>query len=85
MFDMEIIESFRFSSVTINKTVELENNTDTLKRLSTSDKPNNQTKLANISSVPLPPGQIKCNILKGNLFVLRLSFFLFAKTQRHSH
>ncbi|XP_037028914.1 band 4.1-like protein 4B isoform X2 [Bradysia coprophila] len=49
--------------VTINKTVEMDNNTDTLKKLSTSEKPNNQTKLANTGG-PLLPGQIKCNILK---------------------
>lgn len=42
----------------------MDNNTDTLKKLSTSEKPNNQTKLANTSG-PLLPGQIKCNILKG--------------------
>lgn len=51
--------------VTVNKTSDLENNTDTLKKLSAGDKPNNQTKFANIGSSPLPPGQIKCNILKG--------------------
>lgn len=43
----------------------MENNTDTLKKLSSSDKPNNQIKLANAGGTPLPPGQIKCNILKG--------------------
>lgn len=53
--------------VTVNKTSDLENNTDTLKKLSAADKPNNQTKLANIGGTPLPPGQIKCNILKGKL------------------
>lgn len=52
--------------VTINKTSELETNTDTLKKLSAvpSEKPNNQMKITNAPS-PLPPGQIKCNILKG--------------------
>lgn len=60
-------------SVTINKTSDLDNNTDTLKKLSSSssaaaaaDKPNNQTKLASISGTPLPPSHMKCNILKGN-------------------
>lgn len=46
----------------INKTSDLDNNTDTLKELS---KPNNQTKLASVSGAPLLPSQIKCNILKG--------------------
>lgn len=55
-----------FNSVTINKTSDLDNNTDTLKRLSVADKPNNQTKLASIGGTPLPPSQIKCNILKGS-------------------
>ncbi|XP_031620014.1 band 4.1-like protein 5 [Contarinia nasturtii] len=50
--------------VTINKTSDLDNNTDTLKRLSVADKPNNQTKLASIGGTPLPPSQMKCNILK---------------------
>lgn len=60
--------------VAVNKTSDLENNTDTLKKLSAADKPNNQTKLANIGGTPLPPGQIKCNILKGNVrFELNLS------------
>lgn len=43
----------------VNKTSELENNTGTL---------NNKTKLANIGGTPLPPSQIKCNILKGKIF-----------------
>lgn len=53
--------------VTINKTSELETNNDTLKKLATStgEKPNNQIKLSNAAIIPLPPGQIKCNILKG--------------------
>lgn len=60
--------------VIVNKTSDLENNTDTLKKLSSSssaaaDKPNNQTKLANISGTPLPPGEIKCSILKGKQHV----------------
>ncbi|KAJ6637703.1 Band 4.1-like protein 5 [Pseudolycoriella hygida] len=52
--------------VTINKTLEMDNNTDTLKKLSTSEKPNNQMKIANTggTAFPLLPGQIKCNILK---------------------
>lgn len=62
-----------FNSVTINKTVELENNTDTLKRLSISDRPNNQTKLVNVGGTALPPGQIKCNILKGIFIILKLN------------
>ena len=51
--------------ITINKTSELETNNDTLKKLSTKEKPNNQIKLPNTANA-LPPGQIKCNILKGN-------------------
>lgn len=53
------------SSVTINKTSDLDNNTDTLKKLTSADKPNNQSKLASTGGTPLPPSQIKCNILKG--------------------
>jgi hypothetical protein len=48
----------------INKTTELEINTDNLKRIS-NDKPNNQIKLSNVAAT-LMPDQIKCNILKGN-------------------
>lgn len=55
--------------MTINKTVELDNNTDTLKRLSITDRPNNQTKLVNVGGTPLQPGQIKCNILKGKFLI----------------
>lgn len=74
--------------VTINKTSELETNNDTLKKLATStgEKPNNQIKLSNAAITPLPPGQIKCNILKGRISVAKSSiqlmikycFFLFA-------
>lgn len=47
----------------------MDHNTETLKRLSsTSEKPNNQVKLANVGAGALPPGHIKCNILKGMLF-----------------
>ncbi|XP_050068894.1 tyrosine-protein phosphatase 1 isoform X2 [Anopheles maculipalpis] len=62
--------------ITINKTSELETNNDTLKKLATSphvEKPNNQIKLSNSAAaaagggVPLPPGQIKCNILKARV------------------
>lgn len=55
--------NFVYSRVTVNKTSDLENNTDTLKKL--TDKPNNQLKLATVGGTPLPPGQMKCNILKG--------------------
>jgi band 4.1-like protein 5 len=55
--------------LSVNKTSELDTHTDTLKKLSsaaTNEKPNNQTKLANVGGgTPLPPGQMKCNILKG--------------------
>lgn len=50
----------------------MDHNTETLKRLSNAnmsmmvEKPNNQVKLANVGGTPLPPGHIKCNILKGN-------------------
>uniref|UniRef100_A0A1A9UFM1 Moesin/ezrin/radixin homolog 1 n=1 Tax=Glossina austeni TaxID=7395 RepID=A0A1A9UFM1_GLOAU len=53
--------------VTINKTFDMEHNTETLKRLSNSDKPNNQVKLANVGGSALPPGHIKCNILKARV------------------
>lgn len=46
----------------------MDNNNDTLKKLSSSDKPNNQTKIANVGAAPIPPGQMKCNILKGIKF-----------------
>jgi hypothetical protein len=52
--------------VGINKTSELEMNTDTLKKFS-NDKPNNQIKLISTGAVALPPSQIKCNILKGEI------------------
>jgi len=52
--------------VTINKTFDMDHNTETLKRLSNNnEKPNNQVKLANVGASALPPGNIKCNILKG--------------------
>lgn len=53
--------------MTINKTSDLDNNTDTLKKLTAADKPirNNQTKVASIGGAPLAPSQMKCNILKG--------------------
>lgn len=65
--------------VTINKTVEMDNNTDTLKKLSSSEKPNNQTKLANTggTAFPLLPGQIKCNILKGWSIAYFISWTFF--------
>jgi band 4.1-like protein 5 len=51
--------------VGVNKTSELEINTDTLKKFS-NDKPNNQIKLiGNSGALLLPPSQMKCNILKG--------------------
>uniref|UniRef100_A0A1L8DMQ1 Putative rho guanine nucleotide exchange factor cdep n=1 Tax=Nyssomyia neivai TaxID=330878 RepID=A0A1L8DMQ1_9DIPT len=50
--------------VTINKTSDLETNTDTLKKLASgTEKPNNQTKVTSVAG-PLPPSQLKCNILK---------------------
>lgn len=72
------------SRVTINKTFDMDHNTETLKRLSnTNEKPNNQVKLANVGATSLPPGNIKCNILKGKmkcaLFTgLFLKIYLFA-------
>ncbi|XP_055624900.1 band 4.1-like protein 5 isoform X2 [Toxorhynchites rutilus septentrionalis] len=55
--------------ITVNKTSELESNNDTLKKLATSptEKPNNQIKLSNAAVTTLPPGQIKCNILKARV------------------
>lgn len=61
------VNSFN-SRVTINKTSNLEHNTETLKRMSThiaEDKPNNQVKMSNVGGASLPPGHLKCNILKG--------------------
>lgn len=70
MFTLIFCFPFMFS-VTINKTSDLDNNTDTLKKLSAADKPNNQTKLASIGGTPLPPSQMKCNILKGKFTLKR--------------
>lgn len=53
--------------VTINKTSNIESNTDTLKKM--SEKPNNQTKMSNMGAAPLSPSLIKCNILKGEKIV----------------
>ncbi|KRG01091.1 band 4.1-like protein 5 isoform X4 [Drosophila mojavensis] len=54
--------------VTINKTFDMDHNTETLKRLSNNnEKPNNQVKLANVGASALPPGNIKCNILKARV------------------
>ncbi|XP_037945789.1 band 4.1-like protein 5 isoform X2 [Teleopsis dalmanni] len=53
--------------LTINKTFDMEHNTETLKRLSNAEKPNNQVKLANVGGGILPPGHIKCNILKARV------------------
>ncbi|XP_003736641.2 band 4.1-like protein 5 isoform X2 [Drosophila pseudoobscura] len=54
--------------VTINKTFDMDHNTETLKRLSNAnEKPNNQVKLANVGATALPPGNIKCNILKARV------------------
>ncbi|XP_065372461.1 band 4.1-like protein 5 isoform X2 [Calliphora vicina] len=53
--------------VTINKTFDMDHNTETLKRLSNSEKPNNQVKMANVGAGALPPGHIKCNILKARV------------------
>lgn len=55
--------------VTVNKTSDLDFNTDSLKRLGI-DKPNNQVKISNIGATALPPDLIKCNILKGELYNL---------------
>lgn len=51
--------------MTVNKTFDMDHNTETLKRLSNADKPNNQIKLPNVGGVVLPASHIKCNILKG--------------------
>ncbi|XP_028895840.2 band 4.1-like protein 4B isoform X3 [Zeugodacus cucurbitae] len=63
----EAINDANSIRVTINKTFDMEHNTETLKRLSSSDKPNNQVKLANVGGGALPPGHIKCNILKARV------------------
>lgn len=59
--------------VGINKTSELEMNTDTLKKFS-NDKPNNQVKLISTGAMSLPPSQIKCNILKGEFISNNLNY-----------
>lgn len=65
--------------MTINKTSDLDNNTDTLKRITATDKPNNQTKLASIGGTPLPPSQMKCNILKGTIKLVTKSHAYVSK------
>ncbi|KAH8417683.1 hypothetical protein KR222_004420 [Zaprionus bogoriensis] len=64
----EAINDANSIRVTINKTFDMDHNTETLKRLSTTnEKPNNQVKLANVGATALPPGNIKCNILKARV------------------
>ncbi|XP_068153029.1 uncharacterized protein yrt isoform X1 [Drosophila tropicalis] len=64
----EAINDANSIRVTINKTFDMDHNTETLKRLSNvNEKPNNQVKLANVSATALPPGNIKCNILKARV------------------
>ncbi|XP_037822066.1 probable serine/threonine-protein kinase DDB_G0282963 isoform X1 [Lucilia sericata] len=63
----EAINDANSIRVTINKTFDMDHNTETLKRLSNSEKPNNQVKLANVGAAALPPGHIKCNILKARV------------------
>ncbi|XP_053699287.1 band 4.1-like protein 5 isoform X2 [Sabethes cyaneus] len=69
--------------ITINKTSELETNNDTLKKLAVSptEKPNNQIKLSNAVVTPLPPGQIKCNILKEELHPKLTNHQLYVPSQ----
>eukprot|EP00099_Drosophila_melanogaster_P022726 NP_650291.1 yurt, isoform A [Drosophila melanogaster] len=64
----EAINDANSIRVTINKTFDMDHNTETLKRLSNAnEKPNNQVKLANVNTTALPPGNIKCNILKARV------------------
>ncbi|KAH8414563.1 hypothetical protein KR215_008927 [Drosophila sulfurigaster] len=64
----EAINDANSIRVTINKTFDMDHNTETLKRLSNNnEKPNNQVKLANVGATALPPGNIKCNILKARV------------------
>ncbi|XP_030242005.1 band 4.1-like protein 4B isoform X3 [Drosophila navojoa] len=64
----EAINDANSIRVTINKTFDMDHNTETLKRLSNNnEKPNNQVKLANVGASALPPGNIKCNILKARV------------------
>lgn len=64
----EAINDANSIRVTINKTFDMDHNTETLKRLSNNnEKPNNQVKLANVGTSALPPGNIKCNILKARV------------------
>jgi band 4.1-like protein 5 len=62
---LEALNDVTNIKVGVNKTSELEMNTDTLKKFS-NDKPNNQIKLISTGGqAKIPPSQIKCNILKG--------------------
>ncbi|KAL7728004.1 hypothetical protein ACLKA6_018928 [Drosophila palustris] len=64
----EAINDANSIRVTINKTFDMDHNTETLKRLSNNnEKPNNQVKMANVGATALPPGNIKCNILKARV------------------
>lgn len=72
---LEALNDVTNIKVGINKTSELEMNTDTLKKFS-NDKPNNQIKLISSGGqAKIPPSQIKCNILKGQYFGDLLIFF----------
>lgn len=78
---LEALNDVTNIKIGINKTSELEMNTDTLKKFS-NDKPNNQIKLISTGATALPPSQIKCNILKGkqkkkkiNSFIYSIKFF----------
>lgn len=66
---LEALNDVTNIKVGINKTSEMDMNTDTLKKFS-NDKPNNQIKLISSGAGALPPSQIKCNILKGKIFTL---------------
>lgn len=81
---LEALNDVTNIKVGINKTSELEINTDTLKKFS-NDKPNNQVKMVH-SAVVLPPSQIKCNILKGGIFIedffSELTFSFYFKLAR---
>lgn len=53
--------------VTINKNSDYDIGSDSLKRISGPEKPNNQTKV--VGGASIPNLQMKCNILKGMFFL----------------
>lgn len=88
-----LTHDFLIFRLTINKTSDLENNTDTLKKMTAVDKPNNQSKMANIGSAALPLDNIKNNIYKGEFrgflsenisYLIAISFYRSSPCRRDS-